>query len=75
MRTDHAITPYAGRTLDSGGKQIFHKRTGTEDQIVVRGELSRRFATAFEGMETGGGQTVLTGKVKDQSFPHGNLPG
>jgi len=39
-------------------------------RIVVRSELSERYAAAFEGMhmETRGGQTIITGEVKDQ--PH-----
>jgi hypothetical protein len=46
------------------------KRTGVVYRIVVRSELSERYATAFEGMrmETRDGQTILTGEVKDQ--PH-----
>ena len=48
---------------------------GTVYRIVVRGELSERFAPAFEGMEmkTGAGQTVLTGHVPDQTRLHGIL--
>jgi LuxR family maltose regulon positive regulatory protein len=44
-------------------------------QIVVVGELSRRFAPAFEGMTVccGGGQTAITGMVVDQSQLHGLL--
>jgi hypothetical protein len=39
-------------------------------RIVVRSELSDRYASAFEGMqmETQQGDTILTGEVKDQ--PH-----
>jgi hypothetical protein len=39
-------------------------------RIVVRSELSDRYASAFEEMhmETEDGQTILTGEVKDQ--PH-----
>jgi hypothetical protein len=46
------------------------KRTGVVYRIVVRSELSDRYAPAFEGMrmETRDGQTILTGEVKDQ--PH-----
>jgi hypothetical protein len=45
-------------------------RKGTIYRIVVRSELSDRYASAFEGMEmeTKEGQTILTGEVKDQ--PH-----
>jgi hypothetical protein len=46
------------------------KGKGTLYRIVVRNELSDRYASAFEGMEmeTKNGQTILTGEVKDQ--PH-----
>jgi hypothetical protein len=46
------------------------KGKGTVYRIVVRSELSDRYASAFEGMEmeTKNGQTILTGEVKDQ--PH-----
>ena len=51
------------------------KGTGTLYRIVVRGELSERYAAAFGGMEmeTGGGQTVLTGELIDQPHLHGIL--
>jgi hypothetical protein len=44
-------------------------------RIVVVGELSRRFAPAFEGMTVRctGGQTAITGMVVDQSQLHGLL--
>jgi outer membrane PBP1 activator LpoA protein len=44
-------------------------------RIVVRSELNERYATAFEemSMEMRGGQTILTGEVKDQSHLHGIL--
>ena len=44
-------------------------------RIVIRDELSERYALAFEGMEmeTKNGQTVLTGKVIDQPHLHGLL--
>ena len=46
------------------------KVTQTVYRIVVRSELSDRYAVAFEGMqmEAKNGQTILTGEVKDQ--PH-----
>ena len=46
------------------------KGTSKVYRIVVRGELSDRYASAFEGMqmEAKNGQTILTGEVKDQ--PH-----
>ena len=44
-------------------------------RIVVAGELSRRFAPAFEGMTVRctGGHTAITGEVVDQSQLHGLL--
>ena len=44
--------------------------TKTLYRIVVRGELSDRYAVAFEGMqlEAKNGRTILTGEVVDQ--PH-----
>ena len=49
--------------------------TRTIYRIVVRSELSARYAAAFEGMEmeARGGQTILTGEVIDQSHLHGIL--
>jgi hypothetical protein len=62
--------------LESSSKQRKTREgTGTVYRIVVREELSERFAVAFEGMEmeTRGGQTVLTGKIIDQPHLHGIL--
>jgi hypothetical protein len=44
-------------------------------RIVVAGELSGRFAPAFDGMtmQCTGGQTAITGMVVDQSNLHGLL--
>ena len=52
-----------------------HGRRPTSYQIVVRGELSQRFSTAFDGMtvEAGDGQTIITGPVVDQAHLHGLL--
>ena len=49
--------------------------TKTVYQIVVRGEISKRYATAFEGMEmeSKSGQTILTGEIIDNSHLHGIL--
>jgi hypothetical protein len=48
------------------------RKNGTSKvyRIVVRSELSDRYASAFEGMqmEAKNGRTILTGEVKDQ--PH-----
>jgi hypothetical protein len=50
-------------------------RTKTTYRIVVGGELSDRYASAFEGMEmeAANGQTTLTGEVVDQPQLHGIL--
>lgn len=47
----------------------------TRYRIVVAGELSRRFAPAFDGMtvQCAGGETAITGVVVDQSHLHGLL--
>jgi len=47
----------------------------TRYRIVVAGELSRRFAPAFDGMtvQCAGGETAITGVVVDQSQLHGLL--
>jgi hypothetical protein len=47
----------------------------TTYRIVVRGELSRRYVPAFEGMTlaTGGGQTAIVGPVIDQAHLHALL--
>lgn len=44
-------------------------------RIVVAGELSHRFTTAFDGMTVrcAGGQTAITGVVVDQPQLHGLL--
>ena len=52
-----------------------NRGTGTDYRIVVRGELSDRYAVAFEGMQMQAkdGQTILTGEVVDQRHLHGIL--
>ena len=44
-------------------------------RIVLRGRLSKRFESAFEGMtlENAPGRTVLTGEVRDQAQLYGVL--
>jgi hypothetical protein len=44
-------------------------------EIIVRGELSQRFAVAFEGMTlvAGNGRTAISGPVVDQAQLHGLL--
>jgi hypothetical protein len=61
--------------MESGGKQKMRKGTGTLYRIVVRSELSNRYAAAFEGMEmeTNNGDTVLTGEIIDQPHLYGIL--
>jgi hypothetical protein len=51
------------------------KGTGMLYRIVVRNELSDRYAVAFEGMEmeAKGGRTVLIGEIIDQPHLHGIL--
>jgi hypothetical protein len=51
-------------------RQMMGEGTGTVYRIVVRSELSDRYALAFEGMkmEIKDGETILTGEVIDQ--PH-----
>ena len=49
--------------------------TASRYRIVLRGRLSERFASAFDGMtlEHGPGRTVLTGDVRDQAQLYGLL--
>jgi hypothetical protein len=51
-------------------KQMMGEGTQTLYRIVVRSELSDRYASALEGMqmEAKNGRTILTGEIKDQ--PH-----
>jgi hypothetical protein len=77
VKTECPTVHYAHRTLESGGQHKARESSssGTVYRIVVREELSERFAVAFEGMEmkTRGGQTVLTGEIIDQPQLHGIL--
>ena len=49
--------------------------TPNKYRIVLRGRLSERFESAFEGMalEPGPNQTVLVGDVRDQAHLYGLL--
>jgi hypothetical protein len=60
--------------MESSGTQMMSKGR-TVYRIVVRSELSERYAVAFEGldMETEGGVTILTGEIIDQPHLHGIL--
>jgi hypothetical protein len=61
--------------MESVGKQMMRKGTRTIYRIVVRSELSDRYAVAFEGMEmeTKNGDTILTGEIIDQPHLYGIL--
>ena len=65
--------------MESGGQHKAREGSSgsgsTVYRIVVREELSDRYAVAFEGMEmkARGGQTVLTGEIIDQPQLHGIL--
>lgn len=52
-----------------------HQDAGRTYRIVVRSELSERYAAAFEEMEmeTSSGLTILTGKIIDQPRLYGIL--
>jgi len=50
-----------------------HRDAGKFYRIVVRSELSERYAAAFEEMETKSGLTVLTGEIVDQPHLYGIL--
>ena len=54
---------------------MMRRRTGTVYRVVVRRELSDKYAVAFEGMvmEAKDGNTVLTGKIIDQPHLYGIL--
>jgi hypothetical protein len=54
---------------------MMRRRTGTVYRIVVRSELSDKYAVVFEGMEMEAkdGVTVLTGKIIDQPHLYGIL--
>jgi hypothetical protein len=47
----------------------------TRYRVVVKEELDERYASAFDGMrvDSGDGQTVITGTVTDRSHLHGLL--
>src|SRR5215213_1486367 len=52
--------------MESGGTKMIRKGTGTVYRIVMRSELSDRYAVAFEGMEmeTKNGDTILRDCMK-----------
>jgi hypothetical protein len=57
--------------MEISGRQ----RTRKAYRIVVRAEIGERFAAAFDEMDVriGGGLTIITGEVVDQSHLHGIL--
>jgi hypothetical protein len=61
--------------MESRGRQRTRKGMGKVYRIVVRCELSERYAGAFEGMqmESRCGRTILTGEIIDQPHLHGIL--
>ena len=61
--------------MESGNNQGTRMGTKFVYRIVVRDELSERYAIAFEGMEMKikNGQTILTGEIIDQPHLHGIL--
>jgi hypothetical protein len=63
------------KDMKSGGNQMMRRGTGRVYRIVVRSELSAKYAVAFEGMEMEArdGVTVLTGKIIDQPQLYGIL--
>jgi hypothetical protein len=58
--------------MDIGGERM---STRLVYRIVVRSELSDKYAVAFEGMEmeTKNGDTILTGEIIDQPHLYGIL--
>jgi hypothetical protein len=58
-----------------GRSELVQERHEVIYRIVVRGELSDRYAVAFEGMqlEAKNGRTILTGEVVDQPHLHAIL--
>ena len=66
--TTHPALVEGGRVTAEG---TVHRRY----EIVVRGRLSSRFSSAFEGLELkpGPGSTALRGEFADQAALHGVL--
>src|SRR5215217_860626 len=64
-----------GKRQGHKDRHMMGEGTGTLYRIVVRSELSDRYAVAFEGMkmEAKDGVTILTGEVIDQPHLYGIL--
>ena len=73
MRPSHPLS------AETAGVNTRHRSRGatrpTHYRIVVRGELSQRYAVAFEDMTlvADNGQTAIIGPVVDQAHLHGLL--
>jgi hypothetical protein len=75
MRCSHPPLADTGRVMMRHRSRSRAAGRPANYQIVVRGELSQRFSTAFEGMalDAEDGQTTITGPVVDQAHLHGLL--
>jgi hypothetical protein len=75
MRCSHPPLADTGRVMMRPRSRSRAAGRPTNYRIVVRGELSQRYSTAFEGMalEAEGGLTTITGPVVDQAHLHGLL--
>jgi hypothetical protein len=75
MRCSHPPLADTGRVMTRPRSRSRAAGRPTDYQIVVRGELSQRYSTAFEGMalEAEDGQTTIAGPVVDQAHLHGLL--
>jgi hypothetical protein len=75
MRCSHPPLADTGRVMTHRRSRSRAAGRPTNYQIVVRGELSQRYSTAFEGMalEAEDGLTTITGPVVDQAHLHGLL--
>jgi hypothetical protein len=73
MRSSHLLRAEDGTVMPP--ERSRHANPPISYQIVVRGELSRRYRAAFEDMTlvVGNGQTTITGPVLDQTHLHGLL--
>jgi hypothetical protein len=62
--------PAMSEAIDTGARGARRRY-----RITVRGRLTERFGSAFDGMalEPGSGETALVGDVRDQSQLHGLL--
>jgi hypothetical protein len=75
MRCAHPPLADTGRVMMRHRSRSRAAGRPTDYQIVVRGELSQRYSTAFEGMalEAEDGLTTIAGPVVDQAHLHGLL--